>query len=182
LWSTGKLELLKREMTPYNCDVLGIAEMRWTGTGELDGGGVLWSGEDKEHARGVGFLLSKKAKAALLGYNPVNARMMVARFKGAPLNIAIVQVYAPTADSTEEEIETFYDQLEQVLQGLPKKVVMGDWNAKVGTDRSGWEQAIGRYGYGKRNERGERLLEFATKQKMMICNTRFQQKDCRKWT
>jgi exonuclease III len=172
-------------MTPYECDILGLAEMRWTGAGELNGGEVIWSGEEKNHMRGVGFLLSKRAKDALLGYNPVNSRMIVARFSGAPLNIAIVQVYVPTSDSTEEDIETFYGQLERIIEELPRKdmkVVIGDWNAKVGTDNVGWEQVMGRHGYGERNERGERLLEFASKNDLLITNTRFQQKDSRKWT
>jgi hypothetical protein len=172
-------------MIPYKCDILGLAEMRWTGVGELNGGEVIWSGEEKNHVKGVGFLLSKRAKDAMLGYNPVNSRIIVARFNGAPLNIAVVQVYAPTSDSTEEEIETFYGQLEHTIEDLPKKdvkIVIGDWNAKVGTNNAGWEHVMGHHGYGERNERGERLLEFAAKNDLLITNTRFQQKDSRKWT
>ncbi|XP_016299301.1 uncharacterized protein LOC107656114 [Sinocyclocheilus anshuiensis] len=185
LRSPGKLELLRKEMTPYECDILGLAEMRWTGVGELNGGEVIWSGEEKNHMRGVGFLLSKRAKDALLGYNPVNSRNIVTRFNGAPLNIAVIQVYAPTSDSTEEEVETFYGQLEHTIEELPKKdvkIVIGDWNAKVGTDNLGWEQVMGCHSYGQRNNRGERLLEFASKNDLLITNTRFQQKDSRKWT
>lgn len=185
LSSPGKLELLRNEMAPYECDILGLAEMRWTGVGELNGGEMIWSGEEKNHVRGVGFLLSKRAKCALLGYNPVNSRIIVARFSGTPLNIAVIQVYAPTSDSTEEDIETFYGQLEHTIEDLPKKdvkIVMGDWNAKVGTENVGWEQVMGRHGYGERNERGERLLEFASTNDLWITNTRFQQKDSRKWT
>uniref|UniRef100_A0A672N8W4 Endonuclease/exonuclease/phosphatase domain-containing protein n=1 Tax=Sinocyclocheilus grahami TaxID=75366 RepID=A0A672N8W4_SINGR len=185
LRSPGKLELLRKEMTPYECDILGLSEMRWTGVGELNGGEVIWSGEEKNHMRGVDFLLSKRAKDALLGYNPVNSRNIVARFNGAPLNIAVIQVYAPTSDSTEEEVETFYGQLEHTIEELPKKdvkIVIGDWNAKVGTDNLGWEQVMGCHGYGQRNNRGERLLEFASKNDLLITNTRFQQKDSRKWT
>ena len=59
---------------------------------------------------------------------------------------------------------------------------MGDWNAKIGKDNKGWERVMLENGYGERNERGERLLEFALKQDLLICNTKFQQKACRKWT
>ena len=52
---------------------------------------------------------------------------------------------------------------------------MGDWNAKVGTDRSNWEQQMEKFGYGERNERGERLLEFATINNLYICSTKFKQ-------
>jgi len=65
LWRTGKLELLRHEMEPYNCDILGLAEMRWTGSGEINGAEVIWSGEEKTHSRGVGFMLSPRARRAL---------------------------------------------------------------------------------------------------------------------
>jgi len=142
-------------------------------------------GRRKEPHKSSRFLLSKRAKSALLGYNPVNSRIIVARFSGTPLNIAVIQVYAPTSDSTEKDIETFYGQLEHTIEDLPKKdvkIVMGDWNAKVGMDNVGWEQVMGRHGYGERNDRGERLLEFASTNDLLITNTRFQQKDSRKWT
>ena len=58
----------------------------------------------------------------------------------------------------------------------------GDWNAKVGNDNTGWNSVMGRYGFGDRNDRGERLLEFATTHRRFICNTKFQHKADRKWT
>ncbi len=185
LWETGKLELLKEEMKRYRYDILGLAEVRWTGAGELNGGEMIWSGEEKDHVRGVGFLLSQRAKAALLGYKPFNSRMMVARFSGQPLNLSVIQIYAPTADKKEEEIEQFYQDLEQLLEDIPNKdikIITGDWNAKVGMDNTGWERVMMKYGYGEMNDRGERLLEFALKHDLLIANTKFQQKDCRKWT
>jgi len=109
-------------MEPCKCDILGLAEMRWTGVGELNGE-VLWSGEEKNHERGVGFLLCNRAKGALLGYIPVNSRIIAARFSGAPLDSAVIQVYAPNSDSSDEDIETFYRQLEQTIKELPKKDV-----------------------------------------------------------
>lgn len=185
LWAAGKLDLLEAEMARYRCDILGISEMRWTKAGETKGGRVIWSGEPDKHEAGVGFLLNKKAKAALMGYKPVSSRMMVARFGGQPFNITIIQVYAPTSESTDEEIEDFYTKLTELVEEVPVKDVLimsGDWNAKVGSNREGWENVMGRFGFGDRNARGERLLEFATDNDMTVCNTRFQQKDCRKWT
>ena len=126
-------------MKPFNCDILGIAETHWTGTGELENGKVIWVGEEAVRRKGVGFLLSQRAKKALLGYNPVNSRIISARFQGKPINITVIQVYAPTLDSEEEEIEDFYGKLEETLRGVPRKdvkVILGDWNAKVGTDRT----------------------------------------------
>ena len=62
------------------------------------------------------------------------------------------------------------------------KFVVGDWNAKVGTDRSNWEQHMGKFGYGECNERGERLLELATLNNLYICSTKFKHKPSWKWT
>ena len=72
---------------------------------------------------------------------------------------------------TEEEIETFCKQLDKILNEVPKmdiKMIIGDWNAKIGMDTDGWELVMWSYGYGERNERRERLLEFAYKSNMYI--------------
>ena len=75
LWASGQLELLKNEMKRFSYDILRLEEMRWTGTGEINEGEVLWSEEEKEHVRGIGFLLSQRARNALMGYKPVSSRM-----------------------------------------------------------------------------------------------------------
>ncbi|CAF3362866.1 unnamed protein product [Rotaria socialis] len=94
-------------------------------------------------------------------------------------------VYAPTSASSDDEIEIFYDSIEHALTQTPKKdiiIVTSDWNAKIGSDNTHLESVMGRYGYEDRNERSDRLLEFATLHNLYICNTRFQQKANRKWT
>ena len=70
LWATGKLELLRNEMKRFRFDIIGISEVRWTGKGETSSGDFIWSGDDTTHARGVGMLLSARAKRTLIGYNP----------------------------------------------------------------------------------------------------------------
>ncbi|ESN94374.1 hypothetical protein HELRODRAFT_164206 [Helobdella robusta] len=172
LWQTGTYALMKKKLERFRYDVVGLCEVRWTGGGEMEGGKILWSGTEKEHVYGVGMVIGKKAKKALLEYNPVNERMMYARFKGYPKDIDVVVAYAPTMDHSNAEIEAFYDQLEQTLNVLPKKdvkIITGDWNAKIGRDNIGFEEVMGKYGIGNRNNRGERLLEFAKDQK--IANT-----------
>jgi len=85
----------------------------------------------------------------LLSYNMVISRIIATRFRGAPLNLAVVQSYAPTTDSTDEEIQKCYEDLEKVLHELLKKDtkdIVSDWNDKVGTDNRGYESVMGRYG------------------------------------
>ncbi|CAF4468868.1 unnamed protein product, partial [Rotaria magnacalcarata] len=172
-------------MKRFRFNVIGISEVRWTGKGETPSGDFIWSGEDTTHTRGVGMLLSAKAKKTLIGYNPISSRVITARFNATPFKLTVIHVYAPTSASSDDEIEIFYDSIEHALTQTPKKdiiIVTGDWNGKIGSDNTHWESVMGRYGYGDRNERGDRLLEFAALHNPYICNTRFQQKANRKWT
>jgi hypothetical protein len=172
-------------MKRYRYDVIGISEVRWTGKGETTNGDFIWSGESNTHTKGVGMLLSVKARKALLSYNPINSRLITARFTATPFNLTVINVYAPTSEASMDDIETFYDNLEEAVANTPKKdilIITGDWNAKVGDNNTGWESVMGKHGYGTRNERGEQLLEFATCHNLFICNTAFQQKPNRKWT
>ena len=185
LWATGKLELLRHEMKRFRYDIIGISEVRWTGKGETSNADFIWSGEDNTHVRGVGLLLSMKARKALIGYNPINSRIITARFNAAPFKITVLHAYAPTSACSDEDIEAFYNILEDTLDKIHKKdvlIITGDWNAKVGSENTDWKRVMGRYGYGDRNERGERVLEFVTTHSLYICNTKFEQKPQRKWT
>lgn len=109
--------LFRHEMKRYDCDVLGLAEMRWTSTEEVNGGEIIWNREEQEHQRGVRFYLSKKATKALISYKLVNSRI-AAKCKGKPVNIMVIQVYAPTTESTKEELEDFYKQVEATLREI----------------------------------------------------------------
>lgn len=96
------------------------------------------------------------ARKALIGYNPVSSRIITARFNAAPFKIAIVHAYAPTSTCSYEEIEAFYNTLEDELAKIHKNdifIVTGDWNAKVGSDNTDWKRVMGSYGYGDRNEK-----------------------------
>ena len=87
----------------------------------------------------------------------------------------IIQVYAPTSDHEDEEIEEFYELLDTTIAKVPKKdilIVQGDWNAKVGPDAyQNWAGTAGRFGLGETNDRGLRLLEFARSHHLTLANT-----------
>jgi exonuclease III len=137
LWAPGKLELLRNEMKRFRFDVVGISEVRWTGKGETPRGDFIWSGESTTHTKGVGLLLSAKARKSLIGYNPISSRLISARFNATPFKITIIHAYAPTSASSEDEIEIFYDKIEKTLAQTAKKdivIIAGDWNAKIGRE------------------------------------------------
>ena len=102
--------------------------------------------------------------------------MISVRFQGKPFNITVIQVYAPTSNAAEAEVERFYEDLQDLLELTPQKDVLfiiGDWNAKVGSQES--PGVTGKFGLGMRNEAGHRLIEFCQENALVIANTLFQQ-------
>ncbi|ESO08384.1 hypothetical protein HELRODRAFT_169206 [Helobdella robusta] len=129
MWQAGTYAMLKKELERFRYDVVGLCEVRWTGSGELEKGKLLWSGTETEHIHGVGMILGVKARRALIEYNVVNDRLMYARFKGYARDIFVIVAYAPTTNHSDDEVETFYKQLEQTLKILTKKdvkIIVGD--------------------------------------------------------
>ncbi|XP_072015079.1 craniofacial development protein 2-like [Amphiura filiformis] len=164
----GKVEQLDHEMRRYRWSVLGLAEVRWTGIGETttnDGHTLWYSGEDKRHERGVGFLVHRDIVRSVLERRPISSRIIILRLPGQPFNISIIQAYAPTSTASDQEMDMFYQQLHGIMTTIPKKdvlLVIGDWNAKVGPDAyPTWQGTAGRFGLGVTNDRGHNLLEFA---------------------
>ena len=97
-------------------------------------------------------------------------------FQGKPFNITVIQVYAPTSNAEEAKVEWFYEDQEDLLQLTPKKdvlFILGDWNAKVGSQES--PGVTDKFGLGMQNEAGQRLIEFCQENALVIANTFFQQ-------
>ena len=102
--------------------------------------------------------------------------MISVRFQGKPFNIIVIQVYAPTSNAEEADVERFYEDLQELLELTPPKDVLfiiGDWNAKVGSQET--PGVTGKFGLGIRNEAGQRLIEFCQDNALVIANTLFQQ-------
>ena len=120
-----------------------------------------------------------------MGCHPVSSRLITICLRAVPLNITIVQVYAPTLDYDDYETE-FCDQLQNVIDQTPKKdilVVQGDSRAKVGKDACGnWRGICGPFCNDDTNEGGLRLLEFATFNALVLANTFGHHKASRSWT
>ena len=96
--------------------------------------------------------------------------------QGKPFNITIIQVYAPTSNAEEAEVERFYEDLQDLLELTLKKDVLfiiGDWNAKVGSQET--PGVTGKFGLGVQNEVGQKLIEFCQENALVITNTLFQQ-------
>ena len=114
----------------------------------------------------VGFLVHKDVVDAVLGCRPVSSRLISIRLRAAPFNITIIQAYAPISGHDDSEVVDFYQQHQETIDQIPRKdilVVQGDWNAKVGKDaQADRGEVCGPYCNVETNERGLRLVEFAT--------------------
>ncbi|XP_047511711.1 craniofacial development protein 2-like [Pieris napi] len=114
---------------------------------------------------------------------PHSNRSMLLRLEAKPQNINIIQVYAPTADKPQNELDEFYAEVRNLLQYTKKhdiNIIMGDLNAKVGAGEV--PGVIGPYGLGVRNERGEALIEFCQEHELVVTNTLFKHHPRRLYT
>ena len=109
--------------------------------------------------------------------------MISVRFQGKPFHITVIQVYAPTSNAEEGEVEWVYEDLQDLLELTPQKDVLfiiGDWNTKVGSQET--PGVTGKFGLGMRNEARQRLIEFCQENALVIANTLFQQHKRRLYT
>ena len=122
----------------------------------------------------------------VLGCTPISSRLITIRVSAKPMNVTIIQVYAPTSDHEDQEVEELYEQIKNTLKKVPKKdliIIQGDSNAKIRPDAyEVWPGTVGRYGVGETNDRGLRLLEFASSHRLTIANTLYPNKTSRRTT
>ena len=128
-------------------------------------------------------MVNKRVQNAVLRCNLKNERMISVCFQGKPFNITVIQAYAPTSNAEEAEAEWFYEDLQDLLELTPKTDVLfiiGDWNAKVGSQET--PGVTGKFGLGVQKEAGQRLIEFCQENALVIANTLFQQHKRRLYT
>ena len=189
LRADGRLAELTHEMDRYRWNILGLCEMRWKNSGEVtthQDHKLYFSGRTDKHAEGVGFLIHKNNVKSVMGYQPISSRLITIRLHAAPFNITVVQVYAPTSDYEDEVVEELYEDLQRIIDNTAKSdvlILQGDWNAKVGKEEHrDWPGVCGRVGNTTTNERGLRLLEFASSNNLKLANTFGIHKPSRNWT
>ena len=114
----------QQEMARVNVNILGISELKWTGTGEFnsDDHYIYYCGQESLRRNGVAIMVNKRFQNAVLGCNLKNKRMISVRFQGKPFNITVIQVYAPTSNTEEAEVEQFYEDLQDLLELIPPKI------------------------------------------------------------
>ena len=115
--------MVKQEMARVNVDILGISELKWTRKGEFnsDDHYIYYYGQESLRRNGVVIMVNKRVRNAVLGCNLKNDRMISVHFQGKPFNIRVIQVYAPTSNAEEAEVERFYEDQKDLLELTPKK-------------------------------------------------------------
>ena len=110
----GKLEVVKQEMARVKVSILGINELKWTGMGEFssDDRYIYYYGQESLRRNRIAIIVNKRVWNAVLGCNLKNNRMITVHFQGKPFNITVIQVYAPTSNAEEAEVEQFYEDLQ----------------------------------------------------------------------
>lgn len=172
----GKIQNAIQEMKRMNIGIMGVSEMRWPNSGEMkvEDHTVFYSGTDGSHEHGVGVIISPNIAHCITNFVPISDRAMLLQVSASPVNINILQVYAPTADKPEDQVVGFYHSINTIIEKIPKHellMVMGDFNARLGAGIRSLH--VGEHGLGERNERGDLLETFAESNDLVVMNTFF---------
>jgi hypothetical protein len=187
----GKMEQVCTQLLRLKIDLAVLTELRLPDTGNKEIYNVdssermhLFYSGGEQRVRGVGFLISDHCRKSVLSFDPVSDRLAVLNLAGtAPVNI--IAAYAPTEISSDAEKESFYEQLQNTINSIPKRgpiILAGDLNVHTGKLRTGWEHVMGKYGCGNLNDNGLRLLSFAASNSMALCNTWFRHRPIHQMT
>ena len=118
--------MVKQEMARVNINILRISELKWTGMGEFnsDDHYIYYCGQESLRRNRVAIIVNKRVRNAVLRCNLKNDRMISVCFQGKPFNITVIQVYAPTSNTEEAEVEWFYEDLQDLLKLTPQKDIL----------------------------------------------------------
>ena len=185
--------IVARELARYNIDIAALSETRIKGDSvikEVGGGYTFFLKGKPEGDRsdyGVGFAIRSKLVKVLQGKYPVgiNERLMTMTLPLVDHTLSIISAYAPTLKQSDETKACFYGSLGDAINAVPsshKLLVMGDFNARVGTDHLDWVNIIGKQGVGNENSNGTLLLSLCAQNELCITNTFFQQSTRHKTT
>lgn len=158
LYQKGKLENVLMEMERLDIKILGLTETRWLEAGcvNVRNGKFIFSGGNN-HISGVGVIILGNLSKQIQGFWPISDRVILVKIRlNKKIIMNVIQIYAPTTDNTDEEVEEFYSQVDNAMKQCKNReinIVMGDVNAKVGCEPI--EDIVGSFGMGKINPRGE---------------------------
>ena len=182
---------LVEELGNIKWHVVGLCETKRGGEGlrELTGGSWMYEAgktEESPNAKGLALLINKNFTDYVENFEKHSDRIISCKINlHGKTSLQIIQVYAPTCDHDSETVELFYEELEKAIdrKACSHHIVMGDFNAKIGVRNTNDKmKCTGPFGTGNRNERGERLLDFAEENNLVVTNSLFFKAANRYWT
>ena len=183
----GKLNTLLSEMNRYNIKILAVQETRWTESDIFDFGDFsIFRSSGREKQFGVAFIVHKDLRQAVIDFTPRNERMCIIRLKmGSKKNLTLINIHAPTNEKDDTIKDLFYDELDMVYDSAPNndiKIVLGDFNAKIGREEYHRETTGPHSLHATSNNNGFRAIEFAHGKDLQIRSTYLPRKDIHKMT
>ena len=159
--------------------------MQWKGQGEIRSGDytVYYSG-GKRAERGVAIVVHKSIVRSVVKKIVCNDRIIALKLKEEPVSILIMQVYMPTSEYEDDEVEKLYDTKEEILEedgkGDTNNIILGDWNSVVGDES--YQNIVGSHVLGRQNHRGHMLIDFCERNGLIVTNTWFKKPRRRLYT
>ncbi|XP_018339777.1 PREDICTED: craniofacial development protein 2-like [Trachymyrmex septentrionalis] len=186
LYRPGAFQSMVGEVEKYGVEVVALQETRWAGEGSLNAGSyTLHYGGSEIHSLGIGFMINRKILSAVKDIKFINERLGLLVVQGRWYKIAIINVHAPTEDKDGEIKDGFYEELEHLVDQLPNdymKIVVGDFNAKIGKEDI-FRPTIGLESlHEESNDNGVRVINFATGKNLIVKSTYFKHKNIHKQT
>ncbi|KAK2708610.1 hypothetical protein QYM36_014267 [Artemia franciscana] len=167
----GKLNSVMRTLDKFRIDIAGLSETRLIGFGTLNSETypILYSGLETRKEAGVGMALSSQAKKCLVDWEPINERILCARFATSQAKLTVIVEYA--VDTVDQTKDDFYRVLSNVFAKVHRHDIVtlcGDFNAKVGSDASYSPAILGKHGLGEINDNGVRLIDFCATHELIV--------------
>ena len=189
LLQCGRLALITDELKRFRVDIAAVQETRWMETGLLDSDGfhIVRSGQSNRRGQeGVALFVRDGLKGCIVSSKPCGGRLLLVRFRlPSRQHLSVVVCYAPTEEAAVETTEEFYQQLSCLVSSVSVRdalIVLGDFNARVGADSSGWPHVLGCFGVGQLSPNGSQLLDFCVANELAVMGTWFRHKDIHKFT
>ena len=178
-----KTAVINDELRRLHVDIATLQETRLADSGTLREKDYtfFWQGKsfDEPRQHGVGFAVRNNLLNMVEPGNNGSERLLTLRLNTTAGPVTLVSVYAPTLSATPDTKDEFYDQLSATISNISNKeqlIVLGDFNARVGADQRSWPSCLGKFGIGKMNDNGQRLLELCAYHNLYIANSFFKTK------
>lgn len=182
----GALKNLVKVMKRYRIDVLALQETKQRNNVAMQVDDYMFFNSGIDNRKfGVGFMVNDKFKQAVIEFEGSSDRFCRMRIKGKYRKINIINVHAPTEEKEEEVKDRFYEEVDESLNKLPKfdvKILLGDFNAKIGREAEYKEVTGGKSRHMKNNENGKKLVNLALENDFKIVSTAFEHKNIHKET